>query len=117
MKQEDENYVWELDLDFSRVPIGSNVEVVIDGNLGPEMAQQMADKGAVWDAIVKKHDLRPHGFEEIAQWPFGDFTFGAEWDFMLDMTKARTYGFHDAVDSEEMFLRMFAEMRRDKIIP
>ncbi len=81
------------------------------------LAQQMADKGAVWDAIVKKHDLRPHGFEEIAQWPFGDFTFGAEWDFMLDMTKARTYGFHDAVDSEEMFLRMFAEMRRDKIIP
>jgi hypothetical protein len=29
----------------------------------------------------------------------------------------RWYGNHDLVDTEEMFLRMFSDFRRDRIIP
>jgi hypothetical protein len=36
---------------------------------------------------------------------------------MSDMTKARQYGFHDAVDTEEMFFRLFDEFRQNRIIP
>ncbi len=32
------------------------------------------------------------------------------------MTKARRYGFHEAVDTEEMFFRMFDELRASKVI-
>jgi hypothetical protein len=33
------------------------------------------------------------------------------------MVKARRFGWAEAEDSEEMFLRLFAEFRREKIIP
>jgi nucleoside-diphosphate-sugar epimerase len=82
-----------------------------------KLAQFMADKGPVWDRIVKKYSLQPYRFEQIAAWPFGDFVFASEYDMISDMGKARRYGFGDAVDSEEMFLRLWADFRREKIIP
>jgi len=33
------------------------------------------------------------------------------------MTKARGYGFHEVVDSAEMFARQFDELRAGRIIP
>ena len=82
-----------------------------------KLAQFMADKGPVWDRIVQKHGLQPHRFEQIAAWPFGDFVFTPDYDMISDMGKARRYGFGDAVDSEEMFLRLWAEFRAEKVIP
>lgn len=82
-----------------------------------KLTQFMADKGPVWDRMVKKYGLAPYRFEQIAAWPFGDFVFTPEYDMISDMGKARRYGFGDAVDSEEMFLRLWQEFRREKIIP
>ena len=82
-----------------------------------KLAQFMADKGPVWDRIVKKYALQSHRFEQIAAWPFGDFVFTPDYDMISDMGKARRYGFGDAVDSEKMFLRLWEEFRREKIIP
>jgi nucleoside-diphosphate-sugar epimerase len=77
----------------------------------------MADKGKVWDRIVEKHGLKPYPFEQIAAWPFGDFVFGSDYDIVSDTGKARRYGFCEAVDTEEMFLRLFAQFRADRVIP
>jgi nucleoside-diphosphate-sugar epimerase len=92
-----------------------------DMEVGPQkninLQQFMADKGPVWDRIVKQNGLRPYKFEEIAAWKFGDFVFSAEWDVISDMGKARRAGWCEALDSEDMFLRLFAEFRREKIIP
>ena len=38
-------------------------------------------------------------------------------DIISSMTKARRYGFHEVVDTEEMFLRIFSELRANRIIP
>ena len=81
------------------------------------LVETMADKGPVWDAIVARHGLKAHAYEDIVQWGFGDFCFNLDYDLMQDMTKARLAGFSGALDSEEMFARMFAEFRRDRIIP
>ncbi len=92
-----------------------------DMEIGPQsnisLQQFMADKAPVWDRIVKKYGLKPYTFEEIAAWKFGDFVFSAEWDVISDLGKARRAGWCEALDSEEMFLRLFAEFRREKIIP
>lgn len=89
--------------------------------VGPQkpmnLQQFMADKAPVWDRIVKKYTLRPYSFAEIAAWKFGDFVFSAEWDVISDLGKARRAGWCEALDSQEMFLRQFAEFRRDRIIP
>jgi hypothetical protein len=89
--------------------------------VGPQrhinLEQFMADKAPVWERIVKKHGLKPYRFEEIAAWKFGDFVFSAEWDVVSDMVKARGAGWCEALDTEEMFLRLFGEFRQNKIIP
>ena len=36
---------------------------------------------------------------------------------MTSTTKARQHGFHDVVDSEEMFLRLLTQFRRERIVP
>jgi hypothetical protein len=41
----------------------------------------------------------------------------SDYDIVSDTSKARRFGFHDLVDTEEMFLRMFSDFRRDRIIP
>jgi nucleoside-diphosphate-sugar epimerase len=81
------------------------------------LTDMMADKGPLWDRIVKKYGLKPYRYEEIVAWPYGDFVFSTEWDIMSNLTKARRYGFHDVVDTEEMFIRLFDEYRKNKIIP
>lgn len=77
----------------------------------------MADKGLVWDRIVATHGLRPIGYQEIVTWKYGDFVFTPEYDVISSTSKARHYGFHECVDTEEMFVRLWNEMRADRIIP
>jgi len=77
----------------------------------------MADKGPIWDDIVRKHRLKPYSFAEIAAWPFLDGMLGLEYDVISDTGKARRAGFHDAVDTEAMFVRTFTQFRADRIIP
>jgi hypothetical protein len=77
----------------------------------------MADKAPLWDHIVRKYDLKPYTFAEIAAWPFLDGMLGMEYDVISDTGKARRAGFHDAVDTEAMFVRTFTQFRADRIIP
>ena len=56
-------------------------------------------------------------YEEIAAWAFGDFVFASDYDIVSDTSKARRFGFHECVDTEEMLLRLFAEFRRNRVIP
>ena len=81
------------------------------------LARSMADKGPIWDGIVEQHDLQRYRFEEIAAWGYPDGVFASDYDIVSDTSKARRFGFHDLVDTEEMFLRMFSDFRRDRIIP
>ena len=81
------------------------------------LAEFMADKGPLWDRMVRKYGLRPYRLDELAKWAFGDYVFNCDWDVMSSLTKSRRHGFHEVVDSEEMFLRLFARLREEKIVP
>jgi len=77
----------------------------------------MADKAPVWDSVVKKHKLKPYGMDDLAAWPFIDFIMQADWDVALDNSKRIQHGFAEVIDTQEMFLNLFARFRREKIIP
>jgi nucleoside-diphosphate-sugar epimerase len=77
----------------------------------------MADKGPVWDAIVRKHDLRPIPYEHIVNWKFGDFAFRQDFDNVSSTIKVRQAGFTDCMDSETMFSSFFANLRSAGLIP
>jgi len=81
------------------------------------LEEVMADKGPVWSAMVDKYGLQPHSYEEVSSWRFGDFVFAWDYDVIADGTKARRFGFHEFVDTEEMFLGILADLRRRRIIP
>lgn len=78
----------------------------------------MADKKQVWETIVRKHDLRPHPYEQVASWPFADAILRLmEFDNVTSTIKARRAGFHDCIDTEDMFRSFFAKLRQDRVIP
>jgi nucleoside-diphosphate-sugar epimerase len=81
------------------------------------LTQHMADKGALWQAMTEKYGLQPFAWEQLVGWPFADYVFGSDWDVMTSTTKARQFGFHDIVDSEEMLCRMLRRFREEKIVP
>jgi hypothetical protein len=53
--------------------------------------------------------LHKYRFEEIAARGYPDGVFASDYDIVSDTSKARRFGFHELVDTEEMFLRMFSE--------
>jgi len=101
--------VWPALADFFGVPAGPVQQI--------RLADMMADKGPVWDRIVRDHGLQPYRLDDLVNWRFGDFIFAAGWDDMSSMVKARRHGFVEAIDSEHMLLDQLAAFRRDRIIP
>jgi nucleoside-diphosphate-sugar epimerase len=78
----------------------------------------MDDKKPVWEAIVKRHDLRPIPYEQISSWPFADAILRLmEFDNITSTIKARRAGFHDCIDTEDMFSEFFADLRKNRFIP
>jgi hypothetical protein len=53
--------------------------------------------------------------DEVALWPFGDFVFRQSCDVISSMTKIRTAGFHDTVDTEELYLSILQQYREAHI--
>ncbi len=81
------------------------------------LTEFMADKAPLWDAIVRKHGLKPYRFDEVVAWPFGDYVFNTTWDVMSNLTKSRQHGFHEVVDSEDMFVDLLTRFRKERIVP
>ena len=82
-----------------------------------QLATVMAAKEPLWIAMIERHGLARTPYKDVSSWPFADFVFSWDYDFFADGSKARRLGFHDGVDTEEMFMRLFGELRRRKIIP
>lgn len=77
----------------------------------------MADKEPLWNTMTEKYGLEPHLYKEVSSWRFGDAVFSWDYDVFADGSKARRFGFHEYVDTEAMFLEIFGDLRRRKIIP
>jgi nucleoside-diphosphate-sugar epimerase len=82
-----------------------------------DLVHMMADKGGLWERLVKEHDLRSIPYEQLVRWDYGNFVFSPEFDIISSTIKAKQYGFAEVQDSQEMFLRHFAELRAKRIIP
>ncbi|AXG70528.1 hypothetical protein KORDIASMS9_02768 [Kordia sp. SMS9] len=81
------------------------------------LATFMEDKAPLWDSIVEKYQLEPNSYHDVAAWPLGDFMFNCDWDVLLSTTKIQQLGFHEVMDSEEMFLDLLQDFRNRNIIP
>ncbi len=97
------------------------IATFFDMNVAPPLPMSlnviMTDKEALWNGMIKKHGLTNTPYTNVSSWGFGDAVFGWNYDFFADGTKLRRAGFHDFVDTEEMFMRVFRDLRDRKIIP
>ena len=85
------------------------------------LALVMRDKGQVWEAIVRKHQLLPHSMEQLIgqSWQFADFALSRthSTSSILSTIKLRQAGFGDCIDTEDMFRWWFAELQRRRVLP
>jgi nucleoside-diphosphate-sugar epimerase len=77
----------------------------------------MADKEPLWDRMQTEHGLAGTPYADVSSWGFADFVFGWDYDFFADGSKARRAGFHEYVETEQMFYRLFEQLRQRRIIP
>jgi nucleoside-diphosphate-sugar epimerase len=77
----------------------------------------MADKEGLWNAMVERHGLAPTPYADVSSWAFGDFVFAWDYDVIADTSKSRRAGFHEYVDTEKMFTRIFQDLRDRRLIP
>lgn len=82
-----------------------------------DLVTMMADKGPLWEGLVRQHKLQPIPYPQLVSWAYGNFVFSPEYDIISATTKARRHGFHEVMDSEAMFLRQFDELRQARVIP
>lgn len=81
------------------------------------LSEVMADKEGLWNAMVERRGLAPTSYAEVSSWAFGDFVFAWDYDVIADTSKSRRAGFHEYVDTEAMFLRIFQDLRDQRLIP
>jgi nucleoside-diphosphate-sugar epimerase len=101
--------MWPRLADYFDVPVAPGLPV--------GLAEVMADKEPVWEEIVAAHDLARTPYREVSSWAFGDAVVSWDYDLIADGSKLRRHGFHEYVDSAEMFVRIFDDMRTRRIIP
>jgi nucleoside-diphosphate-sugar epimerase len=92
-------------------------ELEVAPPLPMSLAAVMADKEPLWNAMIAKYGLEPNPYRDVSSWRFGDFVFSWDYDMFADGSKARRFGFHDHVETEAMFSKIFSDFCRRRIIP
>jgi nucleoside-diphosphate-sugar epimerase len=81
------------------------------------LATYMADKAELWSEMTRKYNLQPTPYDQVVAWNFGDFIFNSGFDNITSTIKARRAGFHDCIDTEDMFAQLFESLRIKRVIP
>ncbi|MDJ0893787.1 MAG: SDR family oxidoreductase [Alphaproteobacteria bacterium] len=81
------------------------------------LADVMPQHAGLWAGMQKQYGLQPYAYESLVNWNHGDFVFQPDWDIMSSTTKARRFGFHDVVDTDEMLIGLLEEYRAGGVIP
>ena len=92
------------------------------GAAGERLPEFLARRESAWQHLTAKHDLAAFPYERVARWAQGDYSppdsrFACEYDVVSDLSKARRSGFEESVDTTQMFLRQFARLRDERVIP
>jgi len=77
----------------------------------------MAGDAAVWKSIVAKHGLIEPDLARVASAWHTDLDLSRPIEVMTDMAASRKRGFGVYQNTQEAFHNLFAELRKDKVIP
>ncbi|MBV8259867.1 MAG: SDR family oxidoreductase [Paraburkholderia sp.] len=85
------------------------------------LSRVMGDKDQIWDDIVRKYNLHPYRLRALVpSWEYADFTFRhgqKPFESLLSTIKIRQAGFHECVDTEQMFVSQLRGLQEKHILP
>lgn len=81
-----------------------------------KLVELMADKGPVWEEIVKQNQLEPTKLEEVGVWWFTDLMLSGG-GALASMNKSKEHGFLGFRNSRNSFLYWIDKMKSYKIVP
>jgi nucleoside-diphosphate-sugar epimerase len=89
---------------------------------GERLPDYFARHEPAWNAITERYALRALPYALFARWAQGDYVppnsrFACEYDVVSDLAKARAFGFAETADTAAMFVRLFARLRAERVIP
>lgn len=97
--------------------LAAQLGVLPGGPQPTRLAEYLRDKASLWDRVVARHELHAGALSRVALWDYGNYVFAPKWDIMSSMDKARRLGFVERVATPEMFARLFAGYRAQRVIP
>jgi len=102
-------HMWPLIAGAFGVPAGDIVPA--------RLVEVMPRREPEWDALVARHGLVPVPLAELVDWRFMDAMLGMPYDLITSTIKIRRAGFADCIDSGDMFLELFDDLRRRRYVP
>jgi nucleoside-diphosphate-sugar epimerase len=88
------------------------------GDIVPvRLAEVMPRREPEWGALVARHGLVPVPLADLVDWRFVDAMLGMPYDLITSTIKIRRGGFGDCIDSGDMFVELFDDLRRRRYIP
>ena len=87
-----------------------------DGTIVP-LEQQMAGHAAIWRRIAEREGLAEPDLHRLASPWHTDADLGRPIEVVTDMSKSRRLGFTDYQPTDDAFLRLFGQLRADRLIP
>jgi len=87
-----------------------------DGTVQP-LEAQMADDAALWREIAARDGLVEADLGRLASPWHTDADLGRPVEVVTDMSKSRRLGFTSYQPTEDAFLELFAQLRRERLIP
>jgi nucleoside-diphosphate-sugar epimerase len=86
------------------------------------LAISMPELSGVWDEVVGRHGLKSMAMAELVgdSWQFADAVFGyggGARSTLLSTIKIRQLGFHECIDTEQMFRNQLAALQDLKVLP
>ena len=82
-----------------------------------DMEKLMADKGPVWDEIVKKYNLQPFKLNELTSWWFVNKVTDVKVSYFSSLTKVRKLGFTEYLDTGDSYIKLFEYLKKNKYTP
>ncbi|MFT5644772.1 MAG: nucleoside-diphosphate-sugar epimerase [Janthinobacterium sp.] len=87
-----------------------------DGTIRP-LESAMAGDQALWQELAQQHGLVESDLNQLASAWHTDLDLGRPIEVMTDMTRSRKLGFTAYQSTEESFTDLFAQLRRERLIP
>ncbi|MEJ5089032.1 SDR family oxidoreductase [Sphingobacterium faecium] len=87
-----------------------------NGTVTP-LADQLANESQTWQDIVKKYGLHDHELFELTSPWHTDLDLGRPIEVMVDMANSRKLGFGAYQNTEDSFIKLFEQLRLERVIP